>query len=1072
MEDGLLEGTVSKLFETAIRHLGLLLPQLHAPRAAELDKQFVAALLHLLYPLLSDEKPQYREASTYVWRELLASAPQRRILEALLSVPQTVTVKGKKGEPVEKVVTLNLLTCSNGTDTPVSFACTDGPEGFDMVLRINVRAFAFIQSLPRLPAPRGTKGLGVHVAPGGDFADMEFQSWLGSLPPDIQDKVPKALAQGGKAFRDWPELGAAQALAAYRQGVVATEKRRLKSAHEALKLLTKTTVAWRKELKARQDAELRRQVRWPQERLDRETFGARHMEVIFAELIEGTSLAVAPGGVLLKGLGHGDGYLSSHRDADNTAPEALVEGMALPLDDGGLLAGMQQGVGGGDLCLDSAEGPMRIRKKLLRASFKLGRGPAPPAPLSLPSSSSSSSSSSSAVGAGVATARPASPGPVARAPSMAVAPAVPSPRTPTRQGSSSSSSLTKQRSLQSSTAVTVSPRSTLAAEQQQPPASPSVHFAPIESQPSEETLASVDAVMDEPASLSSRGGSGGHDATDAGGESFSDVEDEDGDEGLEEDEDDEEEDDEEELLTEDEDDAQEEGTGAGDDGPAQGAGSTAIPRGTSLGAAAASPAIEAEEDGEAAASEEGGCGNPNRRSMAVKATQLKERQRFVLKAGSHEDSAAADGQQSAGAEGGGAAAAAEDEDEEAEGLVGADDKLKPFLVPGDEIRHRYNCARVQGVYAYPGIVLFCDHHLYIIDNYKLAEAPAAPTAPLVAPYEVVEIQPEEAALLQTPSSLQARSGDGTSWLAAPSLQNNPVAVSERLRAKCAPGGRAGPSHRCHYFPFEEITVVYRRRYHLRHVALEVFLSNGENYLVTVDDPGTRNELLQKLKERCSEATTLDVKASPLDEIQAFLNLANPSSLTERWARGEISNFQYLMHLNTLSGRSYNDLTQYPVFPWVIADWESEELDLTNPAVRVLFASASLPLLKHTFHLPTFPLLSSTNKQQTFRDLTKPMGALSPAREMEFRERYALLKEGEQPGDPKKAFHYGTHFSSAAIVLYYLVRLQPFSEQHVRLQSGRFDFPDRLFSTMKKSWQTSSGGLSGNTADAAVVAVSP
>jgi WD repeat and FYVE domain-containing protein 3 len=40
-------------------------------------------------------------------------------------------------------------------------------------------------------------------------------------------------------------------------------------------------------------------------------------------------------------------------------------------------------------------------------------------------------------------------------------------------------------------------------------------------------------------------------------------------------------------------------------------------------------------------------------------------------------------------------------------------------------------------------------------------------------------------------------------------------------------------------------------------------------------------------------------------------------------RGEISNFQYLIHLNTLAGRSYNDLTQYPVFPWIIADWDSE-----------------------------------------------------------------------------------------------------------------------------------------------------
>ena len=43
----------------------------------------------------------------------------------------------------------------------------------------------------------------------------------------------------------------------------------------------------------------------------------------------------------------------------------------------------------------------------------------------------------------------------------------------------------------------------------------------------------------------------------------------------------------------------------------------------------------------------------------------------------------------------------------------------------------------------------------------------------------------------------------------------------------------------------------------------------------------------------------------------------------RTQRGEISNFQYLMHLNTLAGRSYNDLMQYPVFPWILADYHSE-----------------------------------------------------------------------------------------------------------------------------------------------------
>lgn len=63
-----------------------------------------------------------------------------------------------------------------------------------------------------------------------------------------------------------------------------------------------------------------------------------------------------------------------------------------------------------------------------------------------------------------------------------------------------------------------------------------------------------------------------------------------------------------------------------------------------------------------------------------------------------------------------------------------------------------------------------------------------------------------------------------------------------------------------------------------------------------------------------------------------------------------------MCLNTLAGRSYNDLMQYPVFPWIVANYEDEELDLTDP--------------------------------ETFRDLSKPMGAQTPDRLKQFKKRYA------------------------------------------------------------------------------------
>ena len=53
------------------------------------------------------------------------------------------------------------------------------------------------------------------------------------------------------------------------------------------------------------------------------------------------------------------------------------------------------------------------------------------------------------------------------------------------------------------------------------------------------------------------------------------------------------------------------------------------------------------------------------------------------------------------------------------------------------------------------------------------------------------------------------------------------------------------------------------------------------------------------------------------------------SLFDRWQQGEISNFEYLMELNKLAGRTFNDLMQYPIFPFILSDYTSEELDLSK-----------------------------------------------------------------------------------------------------------------------------------------------
>ena len=117
----------------------------------------------------------------------------------------------------------------------------------------------------------------------------------------------------------------------------------------------------------------------------------------------------------------------------------------------------------------------------------------------------------------------------------------------------------------------------------------------------------------------------------------------------------------------------------------------------------------------------------------------------------------------------------------------------------------------------------------------------------------------------------------------------------------------------------------------------------------------------------------------------------------------------------MSGRTYNDITQYPVFPWVIADYESETLDFNDP--------------------------------KTFRDLSKPVGALNEKRLERFEERYDAF---DDPDIPK--FHYGSHYSSAGIVLFYLRCLEPFTTLSRQLAGNKFDHADRLFHDIPTAWK--------------------
>lgn len=203
--------------------------------------------------------------------------------------------------------------------------------------------------------------------------------------------------------------------------------------------------------------------------------------------------------------------------------------------------------------------------------------------------------------------------------------------------------------------------------------------------------------------------------------------------------------------------------------------------------------------------------------------------------------------------------------------------------------------------------------------------------------------------------------------------------------------------------------MFSRRYLLRRSALELFMVDRSNFFFDFGGiEGRKNAYRAIVQARPPHLNNIYLATQRPEQ------LLKRTQLMERWARWEISNFEYLMQLNTLAGRSYNDITQYPVFPWVLADYDSKNLDLENPS--------------------------------TYRDLSKPIGALNAERLIKYQERYTTF---DDPVIPK--FHYGSHYSSAGTVLYYLVRVEPFTTLSIQLQGGKFDHADRMFSDIGGTW---------------------
>ena len=279
--------------------------------------------------------------------------------------------------------------------------------------------------------------------------------------------------------------------------------------------------------------------------------------------------------------------------------------------------------------------------------------------------------------------------------------------------------------------------------------------------------------------------------------------------------------------------------------------------------------------------------------------------------------------------------------------------------------------------------------------------------------------------------------------------------------------------------YNMIKYFFIRYYYYQETGLEIYTTTNKNYYfifkANFDLHRVKAELLRKGNYR--EIKGDDFKGKKILGYENLLPNAKKKSYsvidkTKEWRKYQISTLEYLMWMNIYGGRSLNDLTQYPVFPWLITDYISDELNLENENEKIsrdLFLPMGMLEVndksitrKETF-LDTYDLKKNDLKENfpdfNYNEFLKKCD--------EYYDNYQSKKykiiETETPDTENSEMvqinqlpsFYGSHYSNPTYVTHYLARIFPFALVSIEIQGDKFDDPNRMFISISRTFESAS-----------------
>ena len=190
--------------------------------------------------------------------------------------------------------------------------------------------------------------------------------------------------------------------------------------------------------------------------------------------------------------------------------------------------------------------------------------------------------------------------------------------------------------------------------------------------------------------------------------------------------------------------------------------------------------------------------------------------------------------------------------------------------------------------------------------------------------------------------------------------------------------------------FKNLKLFFERKYYYLNNSIEIFKKKNKSYYFNFNNDDNKQIFLNIIKKNVD------------DNIQPKIN-----NILEKWEKGKISTIKFLNLLNIYGNRSLKDITQYPIFPWIINDYS-----ITNDKNNVQLRHLSLPIGQ----------LNEKRKKvfdKKFNDMIK-----------ELDNKYKNYKiedfiEDDNFNLEKIPYYYNNIYSNIDSVSYYLIRIFPF-----------------------------------------------